>query len=474
MRTVAFFPVLLLGLLLQGPLIAQERASKKPGTALETGFERKLGVIYKSVGQRKLALDIYYPGPGTTKPYPTVVYTHGGGWAAGSRFNAAKGQFAPLFKKLTREGFCIVSVDYRLCRKGGEIRMRDCVIDSKDALRYLVKNNARLGIDPKRVFAFGDSAGGQIAQMLTLTPAKSLAGDPGLTEVDFKIAAGVSWYGPSDFERVDLFNHDDRPDFKDRFAKRIVGEEEPTPDQKVLLYREMSPVRYLTKASPPLLLIQGDKDTTIPVKHAHYMKERAQKLKASVDAIIVKNSGHNWRSVGEAIEPTRDEIVDATVTFLARHNQSPQPSKEARADFYLSPEGSNTWSGTLASPNPEGTDGPFATLERAQDAVRNLKKERKTDITVSIRGGTYYLNQTVVFGLEDSGTAGVSITYAAYEGETPVFSAGKEIVGWKKVSHELPGLPEKAKGKVLEADVRGSFQTLYDAEGILPRARSAG
>ena len=45
------------------------------------------------------------------------------------------------------------------------------------------------------------------------------------------------------------------------------------------------------------------------------------------------------------------------------------------ADFYLSPNGSDQWSGKLAEPNAQGTDGPFATLERAHDAVRLLKKQ---------------------------------------------------------------------------------------------------
>lgn len=64
------------------------------------------------------------------------------------------------------------------------------------------------------------------------------------------------------------------------------------------------------------------------------------------------------------------------------------------ADFYISTDGNDQWSGTLASPNNSQTDGPFATLERARDAVRELKSNNKaSDITVLIRGGQYYLNK---------------------------------------------------------------------------------
>ena len=297
---------------------------KKPRKPLETGHERNLGVVYKSVGKQKLEFDMYYPESGAKKPCPVIVYTHGGGWAAGSRFGAASGGFAPLFKALTKEGFCIVSVDYRLARKGGEVRMRDCVIDSKDAIRFLVKNSHTLNIDPERVFVFGDSAGGHIAQMALLTPPTSLTGDANLAGVDYKIVAGLSWYGPCDFENQDLFNHDDRPDFRDRFGPRILGEAKVTPEEKLRLYREMSPVNYLQKDSPPLLMIQGDKDTTIPVKHAYEMQNRAREIPAAVRTLIVKNSGHNWRKVGAPIEPSRNEIIQATVAFFVRHAKTSQ------------------------------------------------------------------------------------------------------------------------------------------------------
>jgi ribosomal protein S11 len=102
---------------------------------------------------------------------------------------------------------------------------------------------------------------------------------------------------------------------------------------------------------------------------------------------------------------------------------------EMQADFFVSVGGSDSWSGTLATSNAKKSDGPFATLQRARDAVRDLKETKSSDIVVLVRGGTYQLNQTVVFSLKDSGKDDSAITYAAYPGETPVFSSGKEIQG---------------------------------------------
>ena len=298
----------------------RDAAARRARTSryLETGGQRKLDVLYKKMPEGDLHLDLYYPTGNRSGKCPIVVYTHGGGWAAGSRHGAARGSFAAVFTQLVEKGFCVASVDYRLYKKGGKVSMRDCVIDSKDAIRYLAKNGQPLGLDPMRVYVMGDSAGGQIAQILLLSSLESMPGDPVLARATYKMVAGVSWYGPCDFEKTDLFNHDDRADFRDRFAARILRPGTPAED-KLKLYREMSPINYLTPTSPPLLMIQGDKDTTIPVKHAYYMQEKAKAVQAPVEILIVKNAGHNWRSVGADINPPRQVIVDRTVRFFVDH-----------------------------------------------------------------------------------------------------------------------------------------------------------
>lgn len=147
---------------------------------------------------------------------------------------------------------------------------------------------------------------------------------------------------------------------------------------------------------------------------------------------------------------------------------------DTEANFYISPIGSDQWSGTLDAPDAAASDGPFATLQRARDAIRELGGRPSKDVVVHIREGTYRLNKTVVFGMQDSPQGDSTVTYAAYPGETPVFSSAKEIGEWKKVTAALPGLSEAAFGNVWMADCSDRFFTLYDAEGMLPRAKSAG
>ncbi|WP_372847058.1 alpha/beta hydrolase fold domain-containing protein [Pontiella sp.] len=284
-----------------------------------TGTGRQLhNVLFKRVDGEGVYLDFYFPEVDDSNKKPVVVYTHGGGWAAGSKQGAGNASFDKVHGALLKQGFCVVSVGYRLVKKEQGTAMRDCVIDSKDAVRFISAHKDELGVDPMRIYTFGDSAGGHLAQMLLFAPPESLPGDPELAKYAYKTVAGVSWYGPCDFENEQLFNHDDRANFRDRFGARILTSDS-TPEDKPALYREMSPVNYLTQESPPLLMIQGDKDTTIPVKHAYHMQKKAEELKAPVEIMIVKNAGHNWRSVDAPIAPSRNEIIDRTVRFFVDH-----------------------------------------------------------------------------------------------------------------------------------------------------------
>jgi hypothetical protein len=102
------------------------------------------------------------------------------------------------------------------------------------------------------------------------------------------------------------------------------------------------------------------------------------------------------------------------------------------AEFYVATDGDDGWSGTLASPKADGSDGPFATIQRARDAVRKAKAAKPAPYTILVRGGVYRLREPIVFTPEDSGTVKGVITYAAYPGERPVLSGGRAIGGWTK------------------------------------------
>jgi hypothetical protein len=109
------------------------------------------------------------------------------------------------------------------------------------------------------------------------------------------------------------------------------------------------------------------------------------------------------------------------------------PAQSTVADFYVATNGKDTWSGKLAAPNSQGTDGPFATVSRAQTAVQGILKNpngRTTPIQVMVRAGTYYVSQPLAFTTADSGTSSLKVVWENYPNETPVISGGLKITNW--------------------------------------------
>ena len=119
------------------------------------------------------------------------------------------------------------------------------------------------------------------------------------------------------------------------------------------------------------------------------------------------------------------------------------------ADFHVAPAGKDT--------NPGTADKPFASLEKARDAVRAAKAANggklKEAMTVILHGGDYVLKQTFELTPQDSGEKGKPVRYTAAKGETPVITSARAITGWRKYDGANPALPEAAKGQVWVAEV---------------------
>ncbi len=109
-------------------------------------------------------------------------------------------------------------------------------------------------------------------------------------------------------------------------------------------------------------------------------------------------------------------------------------AQEGPITFHVSPQGNDAWSGRVA--DPADGDGPFATLQRARDAVTALKAEQDgvldQPVRVLLREGTWRLEAPLELGPEISGSEDAPVTFAAYPGERPVLSGGVVIDGWSE------------------------------------------
>jgi acetyl esterase/lipase len=102
--------------------------------------------------------------PATRARRPAILLIHGGGWGGGKP--ALMARHARWF---AARGWVAVVVSYRLTARPG-VTPHDCVRDCAAAMRWLRGNAERLGVDPARVAAAGDSAGGHLAAALATLP----------------------------------------------------------------------------------------------------------------------------------------------------------------------------------------------------------------------------------------------------------------------------------------------------------------
>ena len=149
-----------------------------------------------------------------------------------------------------------------------------------------------------------------------------------------------------------------------------------------------------------------------------------------------------------------------------------QARPAAHIRFHVAPNGRDTWSGRLAEPNAGCTDGPFATVTRAQAAVRAQRRVPSGPITVHIRG-VHRLNAPLVFTQADSGTAACPVTYTTYPGRRCVLSGGRRITHWARGDGPIRTvrLPEVRNGtwyfRQLFVDGRRARRARHPNQGYL-------
>jgi acetyl esterase/lipase len=286
-----------------------------PISTLPSGVTAHHGIEFAVIeGFRPLLLDLHLP-VASSATGAAIVHLHGGGWAVGSRrrFGRAFASWAPSpFQRLAQAGFVVAAVDYRL---SGEARFPAQLHDVKAAIRWLRGNSPKLGVDPAKVIAWGESAGGHLAMLAGLTADRpELQGDIGDYLAESSAVAGVvDWYGPMNLLSLGSqhpIGSDKRPDDAGSWESSMVGVPLQTDPARTLA---ASPISYVNSAAPPVQIHHGTVDTQVPFAQSVEFVEALRAAGGTADFVVVEGSDHFWTGA-----PDLAAIFDASLAFAQR------------------------------------------------------------------------------------------------------------------------------------------------------------
>ncbi len=274
-------------------------------------FNCEKNIIYKTVNGDTLDMTIFFPKNKPSGKMPVMLYTHGGGWGKGDKYNIFGPAFVKTLKILTENGIACASIEYRLTRRDTST-VYDCVVDCKDAARFLMKNADKYSFDVTKMGVWGGSAGGHLSLMTALGKNSDFIGDKSLSQYNPNFICVASYFPLTSFikpENLIGSNFEKPSRFIPMFGTLLSENEE--------LAKSMSPAEILTKNAPPILLLHGENDKVLPIAQSNYMLDVAKKIGASVVLYAIKNAGHGFQ--GKDISPTMDEINQYSANFMMKY-----------------------------------------------------------------------------------------------------------------------------------------------------------
>ena len=259
----------------------------------------KKDIPYVTNPHPRQTFDLYLPKDNPQGPPTLIVWIHGGAWMYSNKdWNNVK--------YLVKHGYALASVDYRLSKDATfPAQIRDC----NAALNFLLANAAAYGIDPGVSSWAAPPAGAQLALLLGLARnERALGADPSVRPF-----AILDFFGPTDLTGIiDEVGQGHGREVQEDVVPRLLGG--PLIDH-LELARQASPLSYVSRENPPVLILHGDKDDLVPYTQSQRLHAQLDQAGVKNQLITVKGAGHD----GPMFETS--EIQEKVISFLSESAQ---------------------------------------------------------------------------------------------------------------------------------------------------------
>ncbi len=239
-------------------------------------------IPYANDTLQKHLLDIYLPH-NAKKNLPLIVWIHGGAWMLNDKY-ADMNYMKNTVKGFIDSGYALASINYRYSTDSVfPAQIKDC----NSAIEFLYQHASKYNIDKNKIAVIGFSAGGHLASLLALSNNNNVK-QFYTTPVHFKIKLALDFYGPSDLIML-ASNPDTSINNMRNPVSMLLG---VMPVNRPDIAKLASPVTYIDKNDPPFLIVQGEKDESVPNTQSKILHAWLTLNSVKNDLIIVPNAPH--------------------------------------------------------------------------------------------------------------------------------------------------------------------------------------
>jgi len=257
------------------------------------------GIAYLGPERAEKA-DLYRPAADAgNRRFPGIVIIHGGGWVGGKRDAARE---LNIGTNLALRGYVALSIDYLLASPGKPVWPTN-LYDCKTAVRWLRQNAGRLNVDADHIGVIGGSAGGHLAAMVAVTgPESGLDPAAPYGEFSCRVQAAVDLYGPADL----MAWHD---------TAMLPGTRAEAPE----LYKQATPATHADKNDPPLLILHGTADKTVPLDQSEKLAAALKAAGTRHELVVVEGAPHTFH-----LQPKQRDLRSLVIGFFDQHLRPPR------------------------------------------------------------------------------------------------------------------------------------------------------
>lgn len=235
-------------------------------------------ISYTHGGSPSQTLDLYVPAY-SKKTVPLIIWIHGGAWSLGDKGDA------PI-QEIEKRGYAAASINYRLISEAPFPAQLD---DCRAAINFLKTTAQRSHIDPNKIGLWGESSGAHLATLVATTAASETADRE---KSSAKVQAVCDWAGPTDF--LTLASQAKAPGQKflagnqGQVAQLLGGPPSKNPAKAALA----SPVTFVTKNCPPMMIVHGQLDTIVPPEQSVELASKLQAAGVPVQLVMLPGRPH--------------------------------------------------------------------------------------------------------------------------------------------------------------------------------------